>query len=99
MHLSCIFKSSFVAVFTAAKAPFSSLLFIYLKNSYSLTSLFIDEFCDALRNIKLPLILFLLKGIYLSYESLEGPLLKKENIFYLVITRKLTRNNEITNSL
>ena len=33
------------------------------------------------------------------YESLEGPLLKKENIFYLVITRKLTRNNEITNSL
>ena len=34
-----------------------------------------------------------------TYESLEGPLLKKENIFYLVITRKLTRNNEITNSL
>ena len=33
------------------------------------------------------------------YESLEGPLLKKENIFYLVITRKLTRNNEITNLL
>ena len=33
------------------------------------------------------------------YESLEGPLLKKKNIFYLVITRKLTRNNEITNSL
>ena len=33
----------------------------------------------------------------LNYESLEGPLLKKENIFYLVITRKLTRNNEITN--
>ena len=32
------------------------------------------------------------------YESLEGPLLKKENIFYLVITRKLTRKNEITNS-
>ena len=34
-----------------------------------------------------------------NYESLEGPLLKKENIFYIVITRKLTRNNEITNSL
>ena len=33
------------------------------------------------------------------YKNLEGPLLKKENIFYLVITRKLTRNNEIINSL
>ena len=34
------------------------------------------------------------------YESLEGPLLKKKKIFfYLVITRKLSHNNEIINSL
>ena len=42
------FKSMFITVNTAAKAPFSSLGFFCLKNSYSLASLFVDEFCGAL---------------------------------------------------
>ena len=50
--LSCIFKSSFITICTAPEGTFSCLVFICLENSYSLTSLFVDEFCDALRNIK-----------------------------------------------
>ena len=47
-HASFMHFRSFV--YTAAKASFSSLDFIYLNNSYNLT-VFVDEFCNALGNI------------------------------------------------
>ena len=44
----------FITGYMDVKALFSSLVFICIKDSYSLTSLFVDGFCDAFRNIKFP---------------------------------------------
>ena len=46
-------SSSFVTVYTATKAPFSSLVFICLKNSYCLTSFFVDEFLWCFKRHKI----------------------------------------------